>query len=786
MVWRQSAAGNEMDHTDPTRYSGASGSQIVLSQSSATLETTLKRVFGYDVFHPGQRELISALVEGRDVFALMPTGAGKSLMYQLAALLRAGTGIVISPLIALMQDQVERLNANGITAAFINSTISPAERQAREAATLRGEIKLIYLAPERLMTPTTLAWLDALQQRNGLALLAIDEAHCVSEWGHEFRPEYRQIGEVRGRFDNVPTVALTATATPRVRQDILAQLGLHDPLVHIASFNRPNLYYEVRAKDKTSFADLVKTLREDREASTIIYCQSRRGVDDLSASLRDAHINALPYHAGMSTEDRRDHQQRFVRDDVPVLVATIAFGMGIAKPDVRRVMHYDLPKSLEGYYQESGRAGRDGLPALCRVYFSYGDRMKIAHMIDQQEAEDQRALGHEQLRAVINWLQDSSCRRRALVGYFGEHSLPATCDNCDNCRNAGPPEDRTVDAQKLLSCIGRTGERFGLAHIIAILRGSRSQRILELGHDQLSTYGVGRDQSEDAWRTLASGLLAQQVLREVTGASREGRSFTTLALTPAAWEVLRGQRPVLLRLTHRPEPTPAPAPTRRTPVGLMPTESQIWDDTLTGLFGALRVLRKALADERAVPPFVIFSDSSLRAMVNQRPASIAQFMQISGVGQRKAEQYGEIFLSAISRYCVEYHIALQDPEVSGLSGDTDIPPERRTRAAHGDAIPPYQQTVALWRAGLDIAEIARQRGYATSTIAGHLEKAIELGELTERDRLVTPARFTRIVAAMRQVGDERLTPIREALGEDFSYEEIRFVRAFLKKDHEDR
>ncbi len=757
---------------------------MVRSQSGTELDTTLKRVFGYDAFHPGQRELISALVAGRDVFALMPTGAGKSLIYQLAALLRAGTGIVISPLIALMQDQVERLHANGITAAFINSAISPAERQAYEAAALRGEIKLIYLAPERLMTPTTLAWLDALQQRKGLALLAIDEAHCVSEWGHEFRPEYRQIGEVRGRFANIPTVALTATATPRVRQDILAQLGLHDPLVHIASFNRPNLFYEVRPKDKTSFADLVKTLREDREASTIIYCQSRRGVDDLSASLRDAHINALPYHAGMSTEERRDHQQRFVRDDVPVLVATIAFGMGIAKPDVRRVIHYDLPKSLEGYYQESGRAGRDGLPALCRVYFGYGDRMKIAHMIDQQESEEQRALGHEQLRAVINWLQDSSCRRRALLGYFGERGLPATCDSCDNCRNAGPPEDCTVDAQKLLSCIGRTGERFGLAHIIAILRGSRSQRILELGHDQLSTYGVGRDQSEDAWRNLASGLLAQQILREETGQSREGRSFTTLALTPAAWEVLRGQRPILLRPTRRPEPTPPPAPTGRTPESQM--EAAAWDDTLIGLFGELRALRKQLADEQAVPPFVIFSDNSLRAMVNQRPATIAQFMLISGVGQRKAEHYGEIFLSTIGRYCVEHHIALRDPGVTGPSSDPDIPPERRTRANRGDAIPPYQQTLALWRTGLDITEIARRRGYAPSTIAGHLEKAIELGEVTERDRLVTPARFTRIVAAMRQVGDERLTPIREALGEDFSYEEILIVRAFLKKDHEDR
>jgi ATP-dependent DNA helicase RecQ len=503
------------------------------------IEETLKQYFGHDSFLMGQREIIQQVLSGRDTFVLMPTGAGKSLIYQFSSLLMPGLTIVISPLIALMQDQVDRLQANGIAATFINSSLSSDEQFKRERVALNGKLKLLYLAPERLLTQSYLSLLDEIGKRVGLSLLAVDEAHCVSEWGHDFRPEYRLLGYLRDRYPSVPMLALTATATQRVRDDILTQLKLQDPAIHIASFNRPNLYYEVRQKHRGSYQELLQLLCARSDSSVIVYCQSRKGVDELSKCLQQDGINALPYHAGLTSEQRTDHQTRFMRDDVSVLVATVAFGMGIAKPDVRAVIHYDMPKSLEGYYQESGRAGRDGLKAQCIFFYQYTDRTKLEFTITQKTDEQERRVARQQIQQVMDYGESTLCRRRVLLAYFGEEYQQENCGNCDNCLHpARRIEDCTIDAQKFLSCVSRTQQRFGMRHIIDILRGANTQKIRDLNHDQLTTYGIGKDLSVDAWMYLARSLLQQGLLTQTDD------GYPVLKLNKLSLEILRRQRSV--------------------------------------------------------------------------------------------------------------------------------------------------------------------------------------------------------------------------------------------------
>ena len=537
--------------------------------------------FGYTTFWEGQRQVIEQVLTGRDSFVLMPTGGGKSLTYQLPALRLPGLTVVVSPLIALMQDQVERLRANGIAATFINSSLSGAERERREYAAINGDIKLLYVAPERLLTDSFLSLLDEVEANVGVSLLAVDEAHCVSEWGHDFRPEYRQLGRLRARHPSVPMLALTATATDRVRVDILEQLRLHDPYLHVASFNRPNLYYEVRAKNRHSYREVLDLLRTHENESVIIYCQARKTVDELSDMLVQDGIRALPYHAGLTNEQRTQHQERFIRDDVPVLVATIAFGMGIAKPDVRVVIHYDLPRNLEGYYQESGRAGRDGQPAQCILFLSYGDRVKVEYRIGQKESEDEQFLARQQLQQVLVYCESTDCRRRALLGYFSEIYATENCGNCDNCqREETELEDRTIDARRFLWCVGKTGGRFGSRHIIDILRGANTKRIRDYHHDQLQAHGVGKEYSVDEWQRVARSLLQQGLMSQTTD------NYPVLQLNALSREVL-GQRHVFLMpavpkpavvINERDHARPAP--------DLAPEEE--------GLFERLRSLRKHL------------------------------------------------------------------------------------------------------------------------------------------------------------------------------------------------
>ena len=762
------------------------------SVPAAQLLKELKRTFGYDEFRPGQLEIITGVLDRRDTFALLPTGGGKSLTYQLPALLLPGVTLVVSPLIALMHDQVDRLRAFGVAATFINSALDADERTRREAAIAAGEIKLLYVAPERLLTPQFLARLDAVHQRHGLALVAVDEAHCVSEWGHDFRPEYRQLHRLRDRYPGVPFLALTATATERVRQDIVAQLHLRDPLCHIASFDRPNLAYEVRDKQQRSYGELVRLIRDiwrdHPDGSIIVYCQSRRAVDDLSAQLAGDGLPALPYHAGLAAEERTANQTRFIRDDIPVLVATIAFGMGIAKPDVRAVIHYDLPRNLEGYYQESGRAGRDGDPARCVLFFSYGDRAKVEYLIAQKPDLQEQQLAQRQLQQVMTYATGHICRRRTLLAYFGEIYPVENCGGCDICLH--PPDliDRTQEAQKLLSAVARTGERFGLRHVVDVLRGANTQKILSWQHHQLSVYGIGADHSTDDWLDLGRALQQDGALAEATA---DGATYPILHLTPRAWEILRGQRQVAL-------PRPKAKPSARSAKSAWSADPDRADDPVAAshaqaLFDRLRTLRREIAAEQDVPPYVVFPDSSLRAMADQRPTSRAAFSRISGVGSKKLELFYTPFASAITAYCDEHNLptagdALLDGANAARAGTVEYIPEDDTAASpargmsrHSPADAPrtltIEATLAYFRDGLDVAAIAQARNLSPTTITGHLCTLLEAGEDIAIDRLVPPDRYSIIAAALAQTDTTALKPIKEALGDAYTYDEIRLVQA---------
>lgn len=613
---------------------------------STDLDVQLKRSFGFDSFRPGQEAIVRDALAQRDVLAIMPTGGGKSLCFQLPAIMQPGVTLVVSPLIALMQDQVRQLQDNGIAATFINSSLAAAEVHARTAAAMRGDYKLVYLAPERLLHPDFLSnVLLRLVASASLAAIVIDEAHCVSEWGHDFRPEYRQLAQLRRRCPNVPMLAFTATATQRVRVDIVQQLALQNPALHVASFNRPNLRYAVRPKSKHTYDELLARARESDSAG-IVYCLSRKRVDELAAKLRADRISALPYHAGLEADERSRNQDAFIRDDARIIVATIAFGMGINKPDVRWVIHYDLPRTLESYYQESGRAGRDGDPAQCTLYFGAGDIRTAEFLIQQkidsvtgEPLEDEQRIARQQLRQVLNYAESTECRRAIQLRYFGETFIPP-CGACDNCCEPRETKDWTLEARQFLSCIARLAqrrERYGAAYVIEILRGGQSQKLVDRGHQTLSVYGIGKTRSIDEWRHLARTLAHQGLVDE----TQDG--FPVLLLNKQSWEVLKGERRVEIAESIK------PARSGRTRTSSSPTATP-WsapssaDETL---FETLRALRKKLADENGLPPYVIFHDATLREMAARKPATLDEFATIPGVGQTKLVRYGALFIDAI-------------------------------------------------------------------------------------------------------------------------------------------
>jgi len=623
------------------------------SPASDSLPAALKKYFGFDSFRPGQESVVRDVLAGRDVMALMPTGGGKSLCFQLPALLTAGVTVVVSPLIALMQDQVRQLVDNGLSATFINSSLEAREGARRIAALKQGEYKLVYLAPERLLMADFISdVLDRLASSNSINAFVVDEAHCVSEWGHDFRPEYRQLSTLRRRYPKVPMAAFTATATPRVQADIIKQLALQNPAIHLTSFNRPNLYYKVLPKTKNTYSELLAQLAGSGAA--IVYCLSRRRVDELASRLAGDGIRARPYHAGLDADTRRDNQEAFIRDDAQVIVATIAFGMGINKPDVRWVVHYDLPKTLEGYYQESGRAGRDGDPAHCILYFGAADigtaEYLIQQKVDPQSGEpliEEQRVGRQQLRQVLEYAQSNECRRTVQLRYFGE-AFPGSCAACDNCCTPQSTEDCTTAAQQFLSCVARLaerGQRYGTAYLIEILRGETSERILARGHTTLSVFGIGKQRSLTHWRSLARALVHQGLMDETLDLYR------VVSLNDQSWQVLRGERPMRI---SQPVKTSgkgrkASAAGIASPAGLA-ARAPGAPRALSAegaLFERLRALRKELADEVGIPPYVVFHDSTLRAMAERRPIALDQFASVPGIGPAKLARYGARFVAAI-------------------------------------------------------------------------------------------------------------------------------------------
>jgi ATP-dependent DNA helicase RecQ len=626
----------------------------------------LKKYFGHDSFIPPQEEIIKDVLAGRDVFALLPTGGGKSLCYQLPTLFLDGLILVVSPLIALMKDQVDGLRKKGIAVAYINSTLNLYEIQKIRSSLLNNDIKILYVAPERLMLSEFLSFLSRLK----ISLIAIDEAHCISEWGHEFRPAYRQLKVLKDLFPETPTMALTATAVPEVQADIIALLKLKDPAIYKASFNRKNLVYHVRPK-ADAYGQLLLYLNNHQGESGIIYCFSQKSTESLADKLQKVGLRALPYHAGMDPARRAETQERFIKNDINIVVATIAFGMGIDKPDIRFVIHYDLPKNMETYSQETGRAGRDGLQSDCILFFGYGDTKKIEYLIGQGNDEEQKRISYAKLQDIVNFCDSHECRRKALLGYFGETYEEDNCGSCDNCCRA-PRErfDGAEIARKILTCVSQAHEKFGANHIVDILRGSKSRKILQNGHDSLKAYGSGREYPADQWRSFIRELVSLGYLQI------EGDAYPVLKLTEKSYDLLFGGEAIML--TKPSQETEMAMPSR---VGFE-DRSEVRsngcsDGRVIGrpdgnpdpdLFESLRALRLQVADHEGVPPYIVFHDSSLKAMAARLPRNRAEFRAIEGVGDKKLEKYGDIFLREIDAHFQRSRATEQDRPVFAQGG----------------------------------------------------------------------------------------------------------------------
>ena len=615
-----------------------------MNTDQASLLSLLKQTFGFDSFRPLQEEIIRDALSGRDVLALLPTGGGKSLCFQLPALVRPGLTVVVSPLISLMKDQVDALSASGVAATFLNSSLRADESRARLRGLHGGEYRLLYVAPERMMLSGFLADL----KRWKVNLIAIDEAHCISEWGHDFRPEYRQLAELRKHFPDVSMMALTATATERVRGDIVKQLRLREPSRYVASFNRPNLSYRVLPK-QNAYSQLSEFVRARAADSGIVYCQSRKSAESLAERLSMDGVEAKPYHAGLDAKTRTTNQELFRRDEVRVVCATIAFGMGINKPNVRFVVHYDLPKNVEGYYQETGRAGRDGLPSECLLLFSAGDVVKYSKFIEEVSDEQERKIARQQLRRMVEFAESVECRRVELLRYFGEAFREPNCGGCDNCMTPRETYDGTVEAQKFLSCVYRVREKsgfdFGINQIAEVLTGAETEKIRKWDHQSVSTYGIGKEHSLAEWKLIARELVRLGYLTQLA------ERFNVLQVTDEGRRALKQRQPILLAksvLTLKTEKLRAEKHrvqsdrARGQPIGYIEC-----DETL---FDRLRRLRKKLADERNVPAYIIFSDVSLRQMARYYPSNEEEFARISGVGERKLAEFGSLFITEIAAY----------------------------------------------------------------------------------------------------------------------------------------
>ena len=740
-----------------------------VKSETTNLLPLLKQYFGFTSFRPLQEAIIRDSLAGKDVFALLPTGGGKSLCFQLPALAQDGLTVVVSPLIALMKDQVDALQASGIAATFLNSSLNADESRRRLRGLHNGEYRLLYAAPERLMLS---GFLSDLQRWN-VKLIAVDEAHCISEWGHDFRPEYRQIADLRGLFPNVPFMALTATATGRVREDIITHLKLREPQIYVASFNRPNLTYRVLAKNRP-YDQVLDFLRAHPQDSGIVYCQSRKAAESIAANLTEDGVKAKPYHAGLTPKERSAHQELFLRDDVRVICATIAFGMGINKPNVRFVIHHDLPKNIEGYYQETGRAGRDGLPGECVLLFSAGDVVKQTGFIDEKPDPHEQQIARAQLQQMVHYAECAGCRRKELLAYFGEEFsgtgiLPvsseiksethrqdacatANCGACDNCLSPRQTFDGTLAAQKLLSCVFRIREKngfgVGLNHVVEVLTGAGTEKIRKWDHAQLSTYGIGKEHSRPEWAAIGRELIRLGLLRQTA------EKFSVLELTNAGAAMLKSRAKVTLT-------KPVTAPEKA-----VSHVGEISCDEV--LFKRLRDLRKHLADERDVPAYIVFSDVALRQMARNYPENERDFARISGVGEKKLREFGEIFLGEITAYLQANARQIFADE----SFTAPAPPP--SRGSLGDSA---RDTLRRFRAGRSVEQIAREREVTTGTIYGHLAEGIERGEPVDLQKLFTVAELAETAAAFGSKGFGALGPVFESLGGKIDYGRLRIFRA---------
>jgi len=693
----------------------------------------LKTVFGYSCYRGPQQAIIEDVLQGKDVLVLMPTGGGKSLCFQVPAIVKSGVGIVISPLIALMQDQVSAMHQLGVKAAYLNSSMTADEVNSTEQQLRKGQLDLLYIAPERLKSPRTLSLLNQLE----IALFAIDEAHCVSQWGHDFRVDYLQLSILQENFPRVPRIALTATADEKTRQEIIHRLGLEQANIYISGFDRPNIRYRIvqKQKPREQLFDFIQT--EHSGDAGIVYCLSRKKVEETAHWLQERGITALPYHAGLDNAVRKKHQHRFLMEEGLVIVATIAFGMGIDKPNVRFVAHLDLPKSIEAYYQETGRAGRDGLPANAWMAYGLQDVIMLQQLLAGSNAdESHKRIEYHKLDAMLALCEQVSCRRQALLGYFGEQ-METACGNCDTCLEPVETWDGSLVAQQALSCIYRTGQRFGVNYLIDVLMGRSSERLKSFGHDKQSTFGIGKTIDEKQWRSVFRQLVARGLV------AVDFTAHGALKLTEACRPILRGDQNLMLRkdvlFTNKKQSGRADRVNKDNQ-----KNSSLWE--------ALRALRRELAEAQDVPPYMIFGDATLNEMLEKKPLTHAHFIALSGVGQRKLDLYGDKFIAVIKTW-------------SAAAQDSDT----------------VAKTLDLFRLGYKVQQIAEQRSLTMDTVYSHLSRALELGlaELAEVVEL-SQAQIQSIEDVIMNLPEEQknaLKPVFDFFDGQYSYGVIRCIRA---------